>query len=344
MKHLLFILISLLLLSSPVIGQSEKPQTIIIPTGSIGEMSESRIITLEKRLESKLDDHFAIVPKELFEEAQDQAFQEIDSDQCTEDQCIRMIQEFLQVENSFKMDLITENEDTQISITWNNQDQKRVEEDYCESCNTNQLRLMIGGLVEKLVRNQVIEKKSDVVEKKEPVTENIGDNVEDKKEDYTKKLRVFTGTVTATVDQGYTQSEFFLRSNSLYYSMERWGFGITDLSASTTYSNLRLKNRSLDLTYDFNYKLLNHLNLTIGIGYILEGEASKSYTTTEVSGFRYISFLRKSFGKWALMLGYQVNSYSYNYNSPFAWESNIQTQLDTLSKQNIFMIGSEIGF
>ena len=78
-KHLLIIL-SILLLSSPVIGQSGKPQTIIIPTGSLGVMSESRIKILEKTLESKLDDYFAIVPKELFEEAQEQAFQEMDSD------------------------------------------------------------------------------------------------------------------------------------------------------------------------------------------------------------------------------------------------------------------------
>ena len=56
-------------------------------------MSESRIKILEKTLESKLDDHFAIVPKELFEEAQEQAFQEMDSDECTEDQCILMIKE-----------------------------------------------------------------------------------------------------------------------------------------------------------------------------------------------------------------------------------------------------------
>ena len=48
-----------------MIGQSEKPQTIIIPTGSLGEMSEARIKILEKTLESKLDDHFAIVPKVL---------------------------------------------------------------------------------------------------------------------------------------------------------------------------------------------------------------------------------------------------------------------------------------
>ena len=151
MKHLL-ILISILLLSSPVIGQSGKPQTIIIPTGSLGEMSESIIKILEKTLESKLDDYFAIVPKELFEEAQEQAFEELEYDECTEDQCIRMIQELLQIENAFKMDLIFDEGDTQISITWNDQEQKRVEEDYCEGCKTKELRNMIGGLVEKLVK------------------------------------------------------------------------------------------------------------------------------------------------------------------------------------------------
>jgi hypothetical protein len=140
--------------SSPpkVMSQSEKPQTIIIPTGSLGKMSEARIKILEKTLESKLDDYFAIVPKELFEEAQEQAFQEMDSDECTEDQCILMIKEILQIENAFKMDLINDEGDTQISITWNDQDQKRVEEDFCEGCKTKGLRLMIGGLVEKLVK------------------------------------------------------------------------------------------------------------------------------------------------------------------------------------------------
>ena len=150
MKHLLLIL-SILLLSSPVIGQSEKPQTIIVPTGSLGDISEVRKKMLEKTLESKLDNYFAIVPKELFEEAQEQAFQEMDSDECTEDQCILMIKEILQIENAFKMDLLSEDGDTQISITWNDQDQKRVVEDYCEGCKTKELRNMIGGLVEKLI-------------------------------------------------------------------------------------------------------------------------------------------------------------------------------------------------
>ena len=150
MKHLL-ILLSILLLSSPLFGQLGKPQTIIIPTGSLGEMSKVRIGILEKTLESKLDDYFAIVPKELFEEAQEQAFQEMDADECTEEQCIMMIREILQVENSFQMVLMEEEGDTQISLTWNDLYKKRVEEEYCEGCKTKQLRKMIEGLVEKLI-------------------------------------------------------------------------------------------------------------------------------------------------------------------------------------------------
>ena len=106
---------------------------------------------LEKALESKLDDYFSIVTKEIFEEAKDQAFEELEFDECTEDQCVIKIQELLQVENAFKMELISEDGDTQISITWNDQNQKRVEENYCEDCKTKELRKMIEGLVEKLV-------------------------------------------------------------------------------------------------------------------------------------------------------------------------------------------------
>ena len=109
---------------------------------------------LEKALESKLDDHFSIVPKEIFEEAKEEAFQELEDDECTEDQCVMKIQEILQVENAFKMELTIEEGDTQISITWNDQDQKRVVEDYCEGCKTKELRKMIGGLLEKLVKGK----------------------------------------------------------------------------------------------------------------------------------------------------------------------------------------------
>ena len=62
MKALPAVLLFVLLLPPCLFGQSGKPQTIIVPTGSLGEVSEVRIKILEKTLESKLDDYFAIVP------------------------------------------------------------------------------------------------------------------------------------------------------------------------------------------------------------------------------------------------------------------------------------------
>ena len=106
---------------------------------------------LGKTLESALDDHFAIVPKDLFEEAQEEAFQALDYEECTEEQCIMMIKEILQVENAFQLVLMEEDGDTQISLTWNDLDQKRVETEYCEGCKTKELIKSIGRLVDKLV-------------------------------------------------------------------------------------------------------------------------------------------------------------------------------------------------
>ena len=79
MKQIL-IIFSLFLFTSPLFGQSEKPLAIVIPTAGLGDISKTRIKILEKTLESKIDDFFAIVPKELFEEAQEQAFQELNFD------------------------------------------------------------------------------------------------------------------------------------------------------------------------------------------------------------------------------------------------------------------------
>ena len=129
----------------------EKPQTIIVPTGSLGNISEVKKKMLEKTLESALDDHFAIVPKDLFEEAQEKAFEELDYEECTEEQCIIMIKEILQVENAFQLVLMTEGSDTQISLTWNDLDRKKVEEDYCLGCQTPELRETLSELVEKFL-------------------------------------------------------------------------------------------------------------------------------------------------------------------------------------------------
>ena len=70
MKHLLIIL-SILLLSSPLFGQSERPETIIIPVSSMGDVSDTRKQILQNTLEDELKTHFRLIPQQRFEESQE---------------------------------------------------------------------------------------------------------------------------------------------------------------------------------------------------------------------------------------------------------------------------------
>ena len=244
------------------------------------------------------------------------------------------------------MELTYEDGDTQISLTWSTLDQKRVKQNYCEACTTKEMINSTSLLVEELLGNKgttkdderIAAKKREIEAQKEDELiyerQQIAEEKRkiaaekrrleakkvkarkfqtyDKKPDNTKnKFRGLTGSGQSAGDNG----DVLFSINSLYFVLNRWGFGITDLSASPQSSDWRFKNRSLDLSYDLNYSILNDLNLTVGIGYILEGEAAKENSgliTNEVSGYRLISFLSKSFGDWALIGGYLINNYDYN--------------------------------
>ena len=155
-RHIL-ILISILLLSSPVIGQSERPETIIVPVSGIGDVSNTRKLILENTLTDELKKHFRIVPQEKYEQVLEQVFEELEYEECSEDTCIMRIQEMLQVENVFNLQVIGEGKDTQLNLTWRTLDEKKNETDVCLGCGTFQLNDKVRGLVEKLVGVKEVE-------------------------------------------------------------------------------------------------------------------------------------------------------------------------------------------
>ena len=111
MKHLLLIL-SLLLLSSTLqisnvtFAQDRKPPALIGPLGTIGTFTEVQKQIIFNHLQAKLSERFELVSQRRFEEAQNMAFEELDFDQCTEENCIRFIQDTLQVESFFSLQLV----------------------------------------------------------------------------------------------------------------------------------------------------------------------------------------------------------------------------------------------
>ena len=100
-KHLLIILLSILLLSSPVIGQSERPETIVIPVGTLGDISDSRKQIIQNTLSQELTKYFRLVPQDKFEEAQEKAFEELEYEECTEAESIFVIQDIQIIKRTF---------------------------------------------------------------------------------------------------------------------------------------------------------------------------------------------------------------------------------------------------
>ena len=141
MRFLLITIFSLFLLTTPLFGQSsqERPESIVIPVSSVGDVSNTRKLILQNTLEDELKSHFRLVPQEKYEEVLEKVFEELDYQECSEDVCIMRVQEMLQVENVFHLQVIGEGSDTQLSLSWRTLDEKRKETDYCEGCKTKEL-------------------------------------------------------------------------------------------------------------------------------------------------------------------------------------------------------------
>ncbi len=299
-RHILIIL-SILLLSSPLFGQTERPETIVIPVGTLGDISDSRKQIIQNTLSQELTKYFRLVPQDKFEEAQEQAFEELEYEECTEDQCIMMIQEILQVENVFSLQLVEEDGDSQLSLTWVGLEEKKVLTDYCEGCKTKELNSKIELLVKNLVQQigQVTKVETKPKEKLDDTTES-----------YIYKLRGIIGSGSSD------KTEF---SNiSLHFVWEKLGIGLSDFYMETTSSagqKYELHNQSMDLSYTY----ADDYSFSFGAGVIVDGEAKSStlnLKSTAVSGYRVMVLLGTDLGKWEFLGGYQYSTFEYkNFTS-----------------------------
>ena len=98
---LIFIIIFLVIILSSCSSSSSttpsdlKPESIVVPVAVLGEVSDIRRKILQNTLNETISSKFRIVPQERFEQAQEEAFQQLEYEECTEDQCIMLIQEML---------------------------------------------------------------------------------------------------------------------------------------------------------------------------------------------------------------------------------------------------------
>jgi hypothetical protein len=133
-RHILIILISFLLLSSPVIGQSGKPLGVIFPPTIMGNVSESRQQILLNTLDDEISQYFDVSPRTNVSSG-----------------------ELPLVEDVFQLQIVEEDGDTQLSLRWTSGNERKVETILCGGCKTIELNGKLEELVGKVVRGKMIE-------------------------------------------------------------------------------------------------------------------------------------------------------------------------------------------
>ncbi len=132
-------LIAVLMLHSLAFGQGVKPEAAVAPISTIGGISASQQVIILNQLLSILSSNYQLVSMEDYGKAEEAAFQQLDLAQCTVEQCIRKIQELLQVERLVTLQLIKEGGLIQLSLVMSRLDDKVVRSDICENCKTSGL-------------------------------------------------------------------------------------------------------------------------------------------------------------------------------------------------------------
>ncbi len=176
MRHILIIILSFLLLSSPlqisnITFAQEKQKACLAPMGSLGDFSEMEKQIIFNSLQESLSTHYVLASQKAFEAAQTQAFEELDYDECTEDQCFALIQQILQVDNLFLFNMTREGTFTQLSLTRVDLDSQRlVRTSSCSECNINELNNNVDDLVLKIfAEDQILTAGTKI--KQEPLPE-----------------------------------------------------------------------------------------------------------------------------------------------------------------------------
>ena len=149
----------------------EKQKACLAPIGALGEFSEMEKQIIFNSLQEFLSTQYVLASQKAFEAAQTQAFDELEYDECTEDQCFALIQQILQVDNLFLFNMTREGNFTQLSLTRVDLDSQRlVRTSSCVECNIEQLNNNVNELVLKIFDEDQISTAGTKI-KQEPLPE-----------------------------------------------------------------------------------------------------------------------------------------------------------------------------
>jgi hypothetical protein len=288
-KHLLIILISILLLSSPVIGQSDEKCYVVVESSK--DFDSSLLSNISISLISQFLREVEPIPPEGV----------------STDSCLYHIS-------------VTKKEDTTF-VTFNGEGLNSYGDSKLSGSDGFQqsiLKSLYRSLKDK--RDVICQDYGELLEecgglkdtsKKEVLVE---EKRSQKSESSNYKLRGLIGSGSS----GNTE----FNNMSLFFVGRRLGIGLSDFFMKTTYSSgnkYEFNNRSLDFTYSFT----DEYSYSFGMGVIIDGDAKSSthnLKSDEVDGYRIMVLIGTNLGRWELLGGYQYSSFE---NKKFTTTKNL---------------------
>ena len=163
------------LMVSNVTFAQEKPTAALAPMGALGELDEIEKRIFFNSLQESLSKYYTLTSQKMYEKAEEEAFQVMDADECTEDQCIAIIQELLQVEYFFMFEILQSGNFQQMKITRVDIDGNRdVRTTTCEDCNISKTNSKVDDLVQSVFKEFEIQKENVAVIQGTPTSQEAG--------------------------------------------------------------------------------------------------------------------------------------------------------------------------
>ena len=179
-RHIPFlILLGMVFHSGLLTAQDRKPPALLNKLVSLGPISETQRQIIFNHLQTQISNRFELISQRRFDEAQNAAFEELDYDECTEENCVRFIQDALQVENFFSLQLVQEGDITQMTLTMIDLDRKVVKSDVCQDCSVVELNDRVTELVQAMTEEVDFDRLLEDAAAEETITEKPASQVKD---------------------------------------------------------------------------------------------------------------------------------------------------------------------
>lgn len=297
MKKRNIILIFGIIFISGVCWAQEKMPAALAPMGALGEFSEMEKQIIFNSLQESLSTYYLLASQKSFEAAQEKAFEELDYEECTEDQCFALIQQILQVDNLFLFSMTREGTFNQLSLTRVDLDSQRlVRTAICEDCGIGDLNSKVDGLVqeiyeedrdsfeENLVTSNEEEPETEITSEPEPVVESV---VSNNKPETSKVWHYTAGGITVI------SALLSYQAASSYNSLSDKNKQLADSYASTGSSATKSEyesNQSTMKGYKSQVQTYDAISL-VGLGwwaYLFFTDSSNSVTKSDDSDIQLI--------------------------------------------------------